>query len=130
VPRVSRWFAATALVSLVAGLVVGVVAAASGAASRIPALEAVRIHLLVVGWLTGLVVGVAHWLFPRRGSDAPLWVVYGLLYGGLLLRVVSEPARLSTGGTAWGGALVLSALAQAAALSVFAAVLWPRVGER
>jgi hypothetical protein len=127
VPPVSRAFVRTALGCLAAGLAAGVLGALPGGGLHVPALEPVRVHLLVVGWLTGLVVGVSHWMFPARGRDRPLWVVYGLLYGGLGLRVVAEPAR--AGGTAgpWGALLALSAVAQAGALLTFAAVLWPRV---
>lgn len=128
-PPVSRAFVRTALGCLAAGLAVGVLAALPGGGLHLPALEPVRVHLLVVGWLTGLVVGIAHWLFPFRGPDRPLWVVYGLLYGGLALRVVAEPARAAEAGGPWAALLVLSALAQAAALVTFAAVLWPRVRE-
>jgi hypothetical protein len=128
VPRVSRAFVRTALACLAAGLLAGVLGALPGGVGpRIPALEPVRMHLLVVGWLTGLVVGVAHWLFPSRGRDAPLWIVYALLYGGLGMRVVAEPSRAAWGGAPWGTLLVLSAVTQAAALFTFAAVLWPRV---
>ena len=126
-PPVSRAFVRTALGCLAAGLAAGVLGALPGGGLHVPALEPVRVHLLVVGWLTGLVVGVAHWLFPARGRDRPLWAVYALLYGGLGLRVVAEPARAAGAGGPWGTLLALSALAQAAALLAFAAVLWPRV---
>lgn len=117
----------TALGCLAAGLAAGVLAALlPSAGASIPALEVVRVHLLVVGWLTGLVVGVAHWLFPDRGSDRPLWVVYALLYGGLALRVVAEPTRAAGGRSPWGALLVVSALAQASALVLFSGLLWPR----
>jgi len=130
VPRVSRIFVRTALACLLAGLALGVAAAWPGSpAAALPGLEPVRVHLLVVGWLTGLVVGVAHWLFPRRREGPAPWVVYGLLYLGLLLRVVGEPAWRTTGAVGWARALAASAVLQAAALVVFAAMLWPRAGS-
>jgi len=129
VPRVSRVFVRTALACLLAGLTVGVLAAwPGGPAAGVPGLEPVRVHLLVVGWLTGLVVGVAHWLFPRRRDGAAPWAVYGLLYVGLALRVAGEPAWLASGSEAWAGVLAASAVLQAAALVMFAAILWPRAG--
>ena len=128
-PRVSRVFVRTALACLVAALGVGVAAAWPGSpAAALPGLEPVRVHLLAVGWLTGLVVGVAHWLFPRRRDGAAPWVVYGLLYGGLLLRVVGEPAWRLGGGAGWARVLAASAVLQAAALVTFAVLLWPRAG--
>ncbi len=54
-------------------------------------------HVLTVGWLTQVVIGVAIWLFPTRkgafprGSDRLGWAVLCMLNAGVLLRTAAEP---------------------------------------
>jgi hypothetical protein len=53
------------------------------------------------------------------------------LNGGLLLRVVAEPAvRVGRDGGWTQAGLAASALLQVAAVALFVAQLWPRVGPR
>ncbi|HEU4828716.1 MAG TPA: hypothetical protein VFT04_05940 [Gemmatimonadales bacterium] len=129
-PRLSRWFARTALLHLVTALLLG--AAMPFAAKHSAYLAAawpVYIHLLVLGWATQLIAAVAFWMFPRAdpkaaGNDAPGWAMYGLLNSGLLLRAFAEPV----GGR--HALLPLAAILQLAAIVVFAATLWPRIRGR
>ena len=92
------------------------------------------LHLLVFGWLTQLIFGVAIWLFPRdprlpiRTSQSRGWVCYWLLNLGLILRAVGEPARAS--GYPIGWALAVAAVLQLAAGWTFVLIIWPRVKER
>lgn len=135
----TRVFVRTAFVNLLAGTVlfaIGLVADALGLDVRLAVLRYPAIHLLVVGWLTQLIVGVAIWLFPlSERPAAPLiprlaWLGYGLLNAGLALRVAGEagPAFGATGWPAW--ALAVSAVAQALAAWLFVVVLWPRARGR
>jgi hypothetical protein len=96
-------------------------------------------HLLFVGWFVQFVVGIAYWLLPRRRSpDRPLGyregaalLAAGALNVGLLLRVAAEPAeRIGRDGGWTQAVLALSAVLQVAAVVVFVAQLWPRVGPR
>jgi hypothetical protein len=71
VPRVSRWFIRTAMMYLVAALLLGAVMQ-SPLAARVPLLQVLwptYVHLLVVGWLTQLIFGVAYWMFPRYSAE-------------------------------------------------------------
>jgi hypothetical protein len=92
------------------------------------------LHLLVLGWLTQLIFGVAFWMFPRRSAKKPYgsellgWTSYGLLNAGLVLRAVGEPAF--TLGARTGGILVVAALLQLGAGWAFVFNTWPRVKER
>jgi len=92
------------------------------------------LHLLVFGWLTQLIFGVAIWLFPRdprapdRSSSSPGWVCYWCFNLGLILRAVGEPAR--AGGYNTGPALAVAAVLQLAAAWIFVLIVWPRVKER
>jgi hypothetical protein len=80
----------------------------------------VYIHLLVVGWITLLILGIAYWMFPKytrdlpRGSELLGWSSYILLNAGLALRVISEPlnALADAPGSLWGTLLAVAALLQ------------------
>lgn len=129
-PRVTRWFLKTSLLYLILALAAGAVPVATG--SLLP----VYLHLLVLGWVTQLIFGVAFWLFPvpsrtvPRPDERPLWAVYCLLNGGLVLRSVAEPLAAGPERTAWGAALVVSAVLLWAAGTGFAVAIWPRVKAR
>jgi len=95
-----------------------------------------QLHLLVVGWITQLAIGVAYWIFPRflkvqdsrpRGSDALAWAVLMCLNAGLLLRFIFEPIYLM-GPQPWLAALMaLSGVLQALAALGFGWLIWGRV---
>jgi len=95
-----------------------------------------QLHLLMVGWLTQLAIGVAYWMFPRlrrkqgphpRGSDALAWFVLIALNAGLLLRFLLEPFYLM-GPQPWLAALIsLSGTLQAAAAIAFGLLIWARI---
>ncbi len=95
-----------------------------------------QLHLLVVGWITQLAIGVAYWMFPRflraqnphpRGSDALAWAVLVCLNIGLLLRFLFEPFYLM-GPKPWIAALIaLSGMLQAVAALSFAWLVWGRI---
>lgn len=135
-PPLTRWLVKAALLYLIAALVLGV-AMQLPMAGRYPVLAVLwptYLHVLVVGWLTQLIFGVAYWLFPRysaerpRGSERLGWATFVLLNAGLLLRLVGEPWRaLGCGGHA---VLLVSAVTQLLAVWCFVLNTWPRVKER
>ena len=135
-PPLTRWLVKAALLYLIAALVLGV-AMQLPVAGRYPVLAVLwptYLHVLVVGWLTQLIFGVAYWLFPRysaerpRGSERLGWATFVLLNAGLLLRIVGEPWRaLGRGGEA---VLLASAVTQLLAVWCFVLNTWPRVKER
>ena len=121
----------------VAALTVGVLLRLPTALAAWPALAVfgpTHLHLLVVGWLTQVIFGVAYWMFPRysaerpRGSDRLGWAAFLMLNAGLLLRVVGEPVHALGRGA--GGLLVASAVLQLLAGWAFVLNTWPRVRER
>lgn len=135
-PPLTRWFIKAALVYFVAALVLGILVQ-MGPARTLPVLQVAwptYVHILVVGWLTQLIFGVAYWLFPRysaeqpRGSDRLGWASFVLLNVGLALRVIGEP-MVALGHDA-GALLVASAVAQLLAGLAFVANTWPRIRER
>jgi hypothetical protein len=95
-----------------------------------------QLHLLVVGWITQLAIGVAYWIFPRfrkeqdprpRGSDTVTWGVLICLNAGLSLRFLFEPFYLMEP-RPWLAALVaLSGVLQALAVLGFGWLIWGRI---
>lgn len=135
-PTVSRTFILTGLVYLAGAMLLGV-ALASGVSwvQGGGGLYPVYIHLLVVGWITQLIFGVAYWMFPARrrdpgrGERVTLWSCYALLNLGLLARAIAEP-RTAGAQNVWSVLLVASAVAQVIAVALFVAHIWPRVSTR
>jgi len=134
-PTITRIYVKTSLAWFVLALLAGLLSTLSGPLS-IPGLRSVYLHMLVVGWLTELIFGVAVWMFPRfsreqpRGPEGLLWAVYGLLNGGLALRVIGEPLLAAQPGSGAGWLLAASAVLQMIAGWLFVGLLWPRVRER
>lgn len=130
-PLLSRLFLRTGLAWLVVALAAGLWLAARPAEAP-PGLRATWIHLITVGWITNLIFGVAHWMFPRASRDQPrgsaLWgsVAFGTLNLGLLLRALAEPFQRPSAPAMLEAAAVL----QLAAGLAFAIHIWPRVRER
>lgn len=138
-PTLTRLYVKTALVYLVAGLLLALVFALAQVGT-LPALLAaagpVYFHLFLVGWVTQLIMGIVFWMFPKqsreqpRGNERLALATYVLLNLGLLLRVIGEPAHAVDPATLWGALLVASALLQWLAGAFFVANTWGRVKER
>jgi heme/copper-type cytochrome/quinol oxidase subunit 1 len=125
------------MVYFLAALAVGILLQTPPALAGHPVLAVLRpthLHLLVVGWVTQVIFGVAYWMFPRfsaerpRGHESLGWAAFVLLNAGLLCRVVGEP--LSALGHRTGGWLVASAVLQLVAGWAFVLNTWPRIRER
>jgi hypothetical protein len=135
----ARYFIRTALIFLLAAFVVGGLVLVNQGLhldGRIGTLLPVFYHLLMVGWATQLICGVALRMFPPlsreqpRGDERLGWVTYATLNGGLLLRAIVEPLHSWNPARWLGWALALSALLQVLAIWVFVAAIWPRVKGR
>jgi hypothetical protein len=95
-----------------------------------------QLHLLMVGWISQLAIGVAYWMFPRfrkeeatnpRGSDVLAWTTFICLNVGLLLRFALEPFSLM-GTPPWQTALVaFGGVLQAVAVVCFGLLIWARI---
>jgi hypothetical protein len=138
-PTLSRYFIKTAFVHLLLGLGMSLLLAAQasfGLPSAIMTLRPVYLHLIVLGWLTQLIMGVAYWMFPKfskekpRGNEKLAWSVYGLLNLGLLLRSVGEPLAMLNPTSGYGWILVLASICLLAAGWGFVLNTWTRVKER
>jgi len=131
-PLLARTFIKTAMVCLALALIFGILLAAGLTNGLFP----VYVHLLVFGWLTQLIFGVVFWMFPKfsvekpRGSETLGWWTYALLNIGLLLRAIAEPMQSTQANPIGGWMLVLSAIIQFLAGSLFVVNSWGRVKEK
>ncbi len=140
-PPLSRWYIKLALIYFVAALALGALQALQTPLHLSPVLAVTGpayVHLLVVGWITQMIFGVAYWMFPKyapppaapRGNNAVAVATFVLLNLGLLMRVVVEPVRAWRPDALPGWPLVVAAVAQWLAGLGFAANTWPRVKEK
>lgn len=135
-PPLTRAFIRSALLYLVAGLLIGLLLSLQrplGLPGWVGGLRPVFYHLLMVGWATQLIFGVIFWMFPKisrerpRGREGLVRFAFWTLNGGLLLRLLLEPLPVARA-PGWAGAgLGLAALLQVAAVSAFVVAAWPRV---
>ena len=129
-PPLTRWYIKLAMIYLIAGLLIGALPPLTAFAG--PA----YVHMLVVGWITQMIFGVAYWMFPKdsaeqpRGGNTIAIATFALLNIGLVLRVIAEPLRALRPGLLPGSLLVVAGIAQALAGIGFAFSTWPRVKVR
>ena len=90
-------------------------------------------HLVLVGFMLMLVMGVATWMFPRPGRDDTRYrpelaeAVYWVATLSTALRAASEVLVATTGVTWPGWLIALGGLGQLAGALLFAANMWWRV---
>lgn len=135
-PTLTRWYIKLAILYFLAALLLGVAQAAHAPAALYPWVGAAgpaALHLLVVGWITQMIFGVAYWMFPRYSADAPRGIdalavaTFACLNAGLILRVGVEPLQAVRPAPLLGGLLVLAAALQWLAGIGFAVNTWPRI---
>jgi hypothetical protein len=139
VPFESRLFVKTSLVGLALTFLVGAVTLVFEALGRpLPAIVGVEhAHLGFVGWLVNLVIGIALWFLPLNREAFPETqgryprrlpeTIFALLNGGLAIRLIAEPLVLRGDSPPAVLLIVISALAQFAAIVSFGYIAWQRV---
>jgi hypothetical protein len=98
--RYQRWMIKTSLIYLFLGVLIGLLTFLS---SRLPELawisswRTVHVHLILVGSVIQIIMGVALWMFPRR-KEAPGWTteregmpLYLGFNAGTVVRSLFEP---------------------------------------
>jgi hypothetical protein len=98
--RYQRWMIKTALIYLFLGILIGLLTFLSG---RIPELawiskwRTVHVHLILLGSVIQIIMGVALWMFPRR-KEPPGWTtereemaLYVGFNTGTVVRSLFEP---------------------------------------
>lgn len=135
-PPLTRWYIRSAMVCLLLGLLLQAGHLVPAAPAWIAATGPAAVHLIVVGWITQMIFGVAYWMFPKdtperpRGNDRLAVATFLLLNVGLALRVIAEPSQAVAPRSGMGLVLMVAAAMQVCAGIGFVALTWPRVKEK
>lgn len=137
-PEISRYFIRAGIVCFVLSIMVAIVEPLGqvlniGSLYRL-SLMPVFWHLLAVGWITQIIIGVSIWMFPRyskekrRGPITIGWAAFILLNLGLLIRIVLEPWQPGSAidGIRQAGLIGSAAMQWLAGLG-YVLIIWPRV---
>ncbi len=132
-----RRYIKTAIVFLVLGIVLGGWMLAErelvGRAANAYAVSA-HTHLLLIGFVMMMILGVALWMFPRPRSDDTSYrpviaeTAYWLITIGTAARAAGECLRASGADTMWlRGSIVTAGLAQIVGLTLFFITMLTRI---
>ncbi len=131
-PTITRYFIKTAMLYFVIGLLMAFLLSIKTFVTlpdAILLLNPTYLHVLVMGWITQLIFGVAYWMFPKysknkpRGDERIGWFIFICFNLGLITRIIGEPFAVR-----W--LLPISAVLQFVAVWFFILAVWPRVKER
>ena len=131
-PTIARLLIKTALIWLILGLFLGVYLFSSQAGRFAVVFLPVFYHMIILGWVTQLIFGVAYWFFPKYSKDHPrgyerlIWISYIALNSGLILRAIGEPMAALSNSLYSEPILFLSILLQWFAALAFVINTWKR----
>ncbi|MDZ7757253.1 hypothetical protein [Rhodohalobacter sp.] len=132
-PNITRWFIKAGMIWFTLGVVLALVAESPGVQGS-ELLLPVYWHMIVIGWITQIIMGVSIWMFPRKRRDRKKeqsWLAVGAFYllnGGLIMRFLSEPfLPVFTESSLLSTTVVVSAILQVAAIVLYIGEIWPRV---
>ena len=134
-PLVRRYIK-TSFVFLVLGLALGayLIVAQFGVGAYPPRLVVTaHLHLLLVGFMLMIVMGVATWMFPRPSREDTRYrpelaeAVYWVMMLSTAPRAATEMLLAYTGRPALGWLIAVGGLGQVAGAMLFVANMWVRV---
>ena len=135
-PPLARRYVKTSFVFLAAGLVIGAyVSVAQFVVNVYPPrlFVTAHVHLLLVGFMVMIVMGVATWMFPRPARDDARYrpelaeTVYWVMTVATAVRAAAELGAPFAGGAAVRAVIALGGVAQVAAALLFVVNMWWRV---
>lgn len=132
-PPVTRWFIKSGMIWFALGVTLALLAELPTGLST-SLLLPIYWHMLVLGWITQIIMGVSIWMFPRKKrnhkkeqSPFAIWAFF-LLNIGLIVRFLSEPfLPLVTNSVIVPAAVIVSGILQVSAILLFIGEIWPRV---
>lgn len=132
-PLITRWFIKSGMIYFFLGIVLAFIA-------ELPFVDTgtlllpVYWHMLVLGWITQLIMGVSIWMFPRKKHQRkkiqtlPALSAFWFLNAGLLLRFITEPFIPLFKSNWWMKSIViLSSLLIFISVIFYLVEIWPRV---
>ena len=135
-PPLVRRYVKTSFAFLLLGLVLGAyLIVAQFVVGTYPSrlLVTAHVHLLLVGFMLTIVMGVATWMFPRPAQGDVRYrpelaeAVYWLIAPATALRATAE-VLLAVSGAPWlGWVVAVAGLGQLAAAALFVLNMWWRV---
>lgn len=134
-PLVRRYIK-TSFGFLVLGLLLGaylVVSQFAGGAYPPPLVVTAHVHLLLVGFMLMIVMGVATWMFPRPSREDTRYrpelaeAVYWVMALSTVIRATAELLLAYTGALALGWLIAAGGLGQVAGALLFVGNMWSRV---
>jgi cbb3-type cytochrome oxidase subunit 1 len=135
-PPLVRRYVKTSFVFLMAGLLLGgYITVAQFLVNAYPPrlLITAHVHLLLVGFMLMIVMGVATWMFPRPARDDARYrpelaeAVYWIMTAATALRAAAEIAAPFTDAAAARVVIALGGLGQLAGAVLFVVNMWWRV---
>ncbi len=131
-----RRYIKTSFVFLIAGVLLGSYASVDqfllGRYPRRLVITA-HVHLLLIGFMLMIVMGVATWMFPRPARDdlrcrpELAEAVYWVMTGATCVRALAEMLAAYTDSTALRVLVALGGLGQAGGVLLFVVNMWTRV---
>ncbi|GMR20932.1 MAG: hypothetical protein BMS9Abin36_1530 [Gammaproteobacteria bacterium] len=131
-----RRFIKTAVIFLVIGLLLGAYMLVQRELYGVwpqPYTVSAHKHVVFIGFVMFMILGVALWLFPKPLPDdrhyRPVFIetVYWLLLAGTLVRFIGELARANSSAPSLAWLVLLAGLAQVISLLLYVWAMWGRI---
>lgn len=130
-PKISRYFIKSGMLFLFFGVVIYTLSEFPELQINVPLL-AVYWHMIAIGWITQIIMGVSIWMFPKgknsisKNGSTLSWISYISLNLGLVFRFSSEPF-LNVDREIVQIPFLLSIILQVLGILCFILEIWPRI---
>lgn len=131
--RLVRYWIKTSLTFFLVGLLTGVYMKAAQLVGWPYAwgLVSAHTHVLMLGFVIMMIMGVATWFFPRMTNgpgESPLgWAAYVTMAAATGLRYGSEIVAAFAGPVPWGYIALVASIGQVVGAGLFVATIWTRI---
>ena len=133
-PLITRAFIKAGLIFFALSLLTGIVLQIDSL--NIPPIIPLFWHMLMLGWITQIIMGVSMWMFPGRKKEESIrnqrfgWIAFAGLNIGLFIRLISEPLAEISNNSLWEIFLIISAVLQFIGISCYVLEIWPRIRSK
>ncbi|WP_138430965.1 NnrS family protein [Fodinibius saliphilus] len=130
-PFISRIFIKSGMVYFVLSLFAGLFLEIEQ--FSFPALMPLFWHMLMLGWITQIIIGVSIWMYPGRNKEEGFWnqkwnwFTFIFLNIGMALRVAAEPMMTEQHAEFWNILIVISAVLHVLGGITYLIEIWPRI---